>query len=217
MYDTREEFNQKLVGCVVMYGNTPVYLSDTSGKNGRDKIVLHFTNLKDKTQGQAIASDPAWDFRSLGSRLGYANLNLGDGSYQQALFLSRIALRQSQKCQGLSRHNVRYSPLKGSARLNLPSTKLSFEQLQEMKGFLDTLERKYPTLTDVAGDMTKNPFLYSKAFNSRFAVNRPDVGPFYMEYRGKNIGYSEDFYRWKISPEFDHLKENLEHIQVNIA
>jgi len=215
MYDTAEEFNQKLSGCVVLLGGVPVTIHDARGT--KNKINIRYTNLRTGVEGEISAFDSGWDFRSLGSRLGYTNVDYGKGSYQEAIYLTRMAVRQSAATQGLSHRNVKVPILKGCPRLGIRETKVGWQQITSAKWLLDTLERKYPTFSEVTAEFSKNPELVSKAFNPKFAVNRPDVGPFFLEYRSKNIGYSDDFSRWKIAPEFEHLNETLEHINVRVA
>lgn len=215
MYDSAAEFNQKLSSCVVFKANRPVWIAEASGQG--KKILLTFKDLRDQKMSQDLAFSDDWDFRTLGSRLGYSNLDLGPESYQEALYLTRIAVRMCSNTQGLSQRNIKIPLFKGSSKLGLPRDGISWNSLHQSKAFLDTLERKYPSVEEVAKNMTKNKRLCSMAFDPKFAVSRPDVGPFYLDYRGKNIGYSEDFSKWKIAPEYDHLHETLEHIQLKIT
>lgn len=215
MYDTKEEFNQKLSGCVVLYKDKPVHIIEASG--GQKKIGLHFKDLRLNKIDMAPADEKDWDFRTLGSRLGYTNVDLGKDSYQESLYLTRVAVRQCSNTQGLSYRNVKIPQLRGSVRLGLLRGPLGWGSLMDKPFFLDTLERKYPSLSAVSYNMRKNSRLCSQAFDPKFAVSRPDVGPFYLDYRGKNIGYSEDFDKWKVSKDFRHLYETLEHIHLKIA
>jgi hypothetical protein len=216
MYETKEEFNQKLAGCIVLLNNTPVHILEAAGGT-KAKITLTCQNLRAKTTDVVSASDPGWDFRSLGSRLGYTNVDFGEGSYRQAMYVTRMAIRQASRTQGLSQHNVKYDGLKADPNRNLQWYKPSWGQLYSQEYFLDTLERKYPSINDLRKVFEKDKTVTSKAFDPKFAISKPLIGPFYLEYRGKDIGYSDDMFRWKIGDCYDYLRETLEHINIEVA
>lgn len=77
---------------------------------------------------------------------------------------------------------------------------------------MDALEDKYPTFTDIKSQFSSDNYLTSKAFNKHFAIRRHDVGPYYLEYKGKDIGYTQDFDKWKIAEDYKYLAESLEHL-----
>lgn len=216
MYDTKEEFNQKLAGCIVLLNGTPVQISEASGSS-KTKITLGYMDLRAKKNDVLSAWESGWDFRSLGSRLGYTNCDYGEGSYRQALYLTRMAVRQASRTQGLSSHNVKYEGFKEDLHRNLPYYKPGFNNLIQGEWFLDTLERKYPSLDEVKTLFSKDKTVTSKAFHPKFALSKPSVGPFYLAYRGKDIGYSDDLSRWKIGEDYDHLVETLEYIGMKVS
>lgn len=216
MYETKDEFNQKLLQCVVLFNSNPVIIQEASGKT-KEEIKLNYYNLKSKKGDVALASESGWDFKSLGSRLGYTNVDFGEDNYRQALYLRRMAVRQASSTQGLSQRNVKYDQLRADPVLNLGAYKLSWSQVTNGDFFINTLERKFPSLRDLRDFFRKTSGFTSRAFNERFAVSKANIGPFYLEYRGDNIGYSDDLDRFKIGDEYAYLVESLEHIGVRIA
>ncbi len=218
MYDTREEANQKLANTVVMYKNSPVYVRETGGQNGSggSKLTLLFKHLRTGSLDEACILDRSWEFRDLGSRLGYMNVDLGNGGHKEASYVTRMGVRASHATQGLSQKNLNFKPLKGSNRLSLSPLNLTFPTIYCLPFFSDMLEMKYPDLKDISTQFSKNTSLISKAFSRQFAVRRDDVGPFYLQYRGKDVGYTDDFYRWKISPQYSFLSEQLEYNNLNL-
>lgn len=74
----------------------------------------------------------------------------------------------------------------------------------------------YPNLQDIGVLFTKNNNVTSKAFTREFAVRKSDVGPMYLQYKGRDIGHSDDLYRWKIADQFKHLRETLDHINLKV-
>ena len=213
MFDTREEANQKLSGTVVLFNNIPTYIYEAVGKG--DSLKVRHMLLRDKKEQANYLREPGWDFKTVGSKLGYTNVSMGEQSYNEGMYVTRIPVRRTQSCQGLSSHNLRYNGLKGSRRLGLSSLSINWNSLYVAPYFLDTLEGRYPRLDDLGKDF-KNPWVISKAFDRSFSVRRPDVGPFYLEYKGKDIGHSDDLYRWRLAPQFDYLHETLEHLKVRI-
>jgi len=216
MYDTKEEFHQKLVGTVVLYNSVPVSIQEALGSS-KNKIILDCYKLRTKERETVSAWDPGWDFRTIGSRLGYMNFDYGEGSYRQALYLTRVAVRQAVSTQGLSQKNVKYDGFRPDKTKGLDYYKPTWTQIVQNEGFVDTLERKYPSLTEIYDVFSKEKSLSSKAFHPKFAINKPSIGPFYLEYRGKDIGYSDDLSRWKIGEDYDYLRETLEHINMKVV
>lgn len=218
MYDTREEFQQKLQSCVVLYKGKPSLIRDVFPGVSKKDIILQHKLLRDSKVLDTDARDKSWDFRTLGSRLGYVNVDYGEGSYRQALYTMRQAVRQSSATQGLSQRNVEYPSLKPQPKVGLPNDyKVSWGDLYPRDWFLDTLERRYPTYQNTI-EKIKSETVHSWAWHPRWCIYRPDVGPFYLLYKGSKVAYGDDpGYRWRLSPEFDHLRESLEDLRVKVA
>lgn len=215
MYDTYNEANQKLSGTIVLYKNLPVWITEAEGQD--KNVQLYFKELRTSRGNKACIWDKDWEFRNLGPRIGYANFDLGKGSYKEALYIQRMGVRQAHNTQGLSSKNLKMPNFKGNSKLSLPMTVAKFSNLYDKSGFLDMLEQKYPSLAQVATRFLKDPEVTSMAFNRQFGVRSHPVGPYYLTYRGKDIGYSDDFYKWKVSDPFKYLSETLDYLNLKTA
>lgn len=213
MFDTSEEANQKLSKTIVFFDKRPTYILEASG-NKKD-VTLYHVPLKGKDSLKHCIWDKAWDLRRIGSRVGYANADIQ--TYKEAVFMTRMPVRQAHNTQGLSQRNINIPVLKGSSRLGLQPLSLQFQSVYNTGWFSDMLEDKYPGLENIGKMFSKDAWLRSVAFNREFAVRKGDVGPFYLEYKGKDIGYSDDIYRFKIADQFDYLCESLDNINVKVA
>ncbi len=213
MYDTQEEAIQKLSSCVVLFNDAPTLIQTAKGSG--TKLKIYHNLLRTGEDRADYIMDKGFDFRSLGTRLGYTNYE--SASYKEALYLTRAHVRKSHSTQGLSQHNVRVPTLRGSEILGLPKQNITWSHIYNRPYTLDTLERKYPTVKEVESRMAKDQIVTSLAFNKQFAVRRTKVGPFYLEYRGKDIGYTDDFFRWKIGQDFSYLDETFEMLQLKVA
>lgn len=215
MYDTSEEANQKLRHSVVLLKSDPVYIQISDGAN--KNVSLTFNNLKDGSTDKRCIWDKDWNFRDLGSYLGYANFDLGTGRHKEASYLSRMPVRQCSSTQGVCQRNLHIPPLKGSARLALGPHNLVWQGVYNTKPFVDMFSGKYPSFEDVKKEFEKNSWLISKAFTKEFAVRRADVGPFFLQYKGKDVGHSDDLYKWKVAKQFKYLEETMDHIKLKVA
>lgn len=216
MYDTREEANQKLSSTIVLFKKAPVFVREAGGNNG-NKLTLLFKYLRSGGVDEASILDKGWEFRNLGPCVGYMNVDLGQGSYKEATYVTRCGIRASHNTQGLSQKNLKFSTLKGSKKLNLGPAVLSFNMVSNTGFFADMMEQKYPELKNVSSQFEKSSWLISKAFTRQFAVRRDDIGPFYLQYRGKDVGHSDDLFRWKIAPQYRYLEEQLEYENLKTA
>lgn len=216
MYETHEEANQKLKATVVLFKKDPVYILEAGG--GKKHVTLTFSYLEDQTkQEKKEINETGWNFRDLGSHLGYANFEGGIKRHNEALFLTRMPVRQCSSTQGISQKNLNVPNFRGSHKLGLSPQGLSWNHVYLSKPFLRMLRDDYPDLRTISSQFSKDAWLTSKAFSREFAVRKDDVGPFYLQYKGKDIGYSDDLYRFKISPQFDYLRETMDHINLKVA
>lgn len=214
MYDTVEEANQKLRHTVVLYNKSSCFIQQATGSKG---LNLEFSTLRDGVILSKSINDKEFEFRNLGQKLGYANINLGNGSYNEALYLSRMPVRQSHSTQGISQKNLHIPSLRGSQKLSLSPYILSFQQVYTTTPFHDMMEDIFPGLDVIEKEMAKKNYVLSRAFDRQFCVRRDDVGPLYLQYRGRDIGHSDHFYRWKLASQFSYLNETLEHIHIKVA
>lgn len=219
MYDTRDEANQKLSGTIVLFKNNPVLIRESGGSNGSNgsKLTLLFKYLRDGKADEALIVDKGWEFRNLGPRIGYLNVDMGQGSYKEATYVTRMGVRASHNTQGLSQKNLKFNSLKGSKRLGLSPQPITFANVSTQPYFLDMLEQKYPTVKDISTQFSKTSWLVSKAFDRQFAIRRDDVGPFYLQYRGKDVAHSEDFEKWKVAPHYAYLQEQMEYSNLKVV
>ena len=214
MYDTVDEAKQKLVNTVVIFDGTPTHIVDARQQDG--EIILYHTVLKKKSQGYITntISDERFDFRTIGSKLGYVNYE--NGGYNESVFVERTPVRKAFATQGLSKVNTNISNLSGNKRKGLPSIKCSWDYLHKVSGFISTVERVFPSLQEIT-EIFKEEDVVSRAFSPSFAVRRDEVGPFYLMYKGRDIGYTEDFERFKISNRFKYLEESLEEFNLKVV
>lgn len=214
MYDTVAEAEQKLKGCVCLLKGESVLIDEAGGEN--KKVSLSYRVLRTKAQGKEAITDSGWEFRNLGPRIGYANLDFGAGSYKEAAYITRAPVRVCHSTQGLSSKNVKIPRLRGSNKLGLGPANIAWTTIYMTIPFADMIEQKYPTIEEVRDKFSDEPWLISMAFNRQFAINRPDVGPYFIEYRGQNVGYSKDMLKWDVAPDFDYLRETMEHIKLKV-
>lgn len=212
MFDTSAEAQQKLSGCVALFNSQPTMIHEASGSGSTVTLLHRLLGSSDILKTNIW--DKGWDFKSVGTRLGYSNIDMS--GYKEALYLTRMHIRKSHSTQGVSKSNIRIPSLRGSERLGTPKTNIQWETLTSSKSFLDTLEQKYPTVKE-AVERFKDTNLVSIAFQQKLAIRKPHVGPYYLEYRGKDIGYTDDLYKWKVANDFRYLNETLEHYNLRIA
>jgi len=218
MYDTREEATQKLASSIILFNDSPVYIQEATGRGS--KIHLKYVHLRSGNERSNDLNEPGWNYRNLGDRLGYFNSDLtihGVGTYREACYSRRVAVRQSHSTQGLSHRNVRISDFRGSRKLALSRSGVGFQSVYNQPWFLDMLEKKYPSFSDVKSLFSSDKYTTSKAFSRQFAIYRPDDGPFSLEYRGYEIGKSDDLHRFKIHPDRNYLNETLEYLDIKVS
>lgn len=216
MFDTSEEANQKLRHSVVLHRKEPVYIQEATGRG--KSVNLHYTKIAETSTPEIrCIFDPDWNFRDLGPHLGYANIDLGSGGHKEACYITRMPVRQCSSTQGISQRNLHIPQLRGSSKLALGALQLSFQHIYNLKPFKDMLRDIYPDFESIKEEFKKSPWLISKAFTHEFAVRRADVGPFYLQYKGKDVGHSDDLYRWRIADQFSYLKETMDHINLRVA
>lgn len=219
MYDNRDEANQKLSNTIVLYKDNPVLIRESGGQSGAkgSKLTLLFKYIRDGKTDEAPILDKGWEFRNLGPRVGYLNVDLGNGSYKESLYVTRMGVRASHNTQGLSHKNLKIPNLRGSKRLGLGPSPLNFNSVSMTPFFADMLEQKYPSVKDISTQFSKHSWLISRAFDRQFAIRRDDIGPFYLQYRGKDVAHSSDFEKWKVGDQYKYLQEQMEHINLKVA
>jgi hypothetical protein len=219
VYDTHEEATQKLGSTIVLFQGKPTYV--IGGTGSKAKVSLkHYLVREDKEMSNPI-TDTNWEFRNLGSRLGYMNTRYSMGKdnkehYKEALFVSRVAVRASHATQGLSSRNLKYGQLKGSSTIGVPPQYIEWDTLRSLPSFCDTLEGIFPAFSDITKQFSTDALASSLAFHKNFAIRKHDIGPFYLEYKGKDVGYTEDFNRWKFAEQYKYLQETLDDLKIQL-
>lgn len=208
MFDTEEDIQQKLGGTVVLYDKKPMAVHSAGTKGGKPGIT--FTDLHGMNAAWVNITDPKLDYKSLGGILGYVNVVNND--YSQAIYLTRMAVRKS--IQGLSDANVYIPNLSPNHKTGSLGKSLSWSLLSKNAAFENMVLGVYPKLSEMSGLFSG--YATSVAFHRLFAVNLPKVGPFFLEYRGKDIAWSDTPDAWNLSKNFFYLMETLEFNDVPI-
>lgn len=216
MFDTQEEAQQKIVETVILHKGLPIWVQSAKS-SGRGKITVYYIYIDDpssETRSGDI-SDPDFDFRSIGERLGYLNIN--EGMFKEAVYLRRTPVRRSHQTQGLSRHNLYIPETRGSSNLGIPRQRWAFNQVYRMNTFAHMFKNEYPTLKQLRLAFAKEGNRVSAAFHQRLAISKSPTGLFNLEYKSQDIGYSEDLEKFKLGPEFGHLRESLDEAGLRVA
>lgn len=207
MYDTAEEATQKLVNSTVLFDGNPVQV--VAARGGRKKIVLDFKVIPlsletDSSYSSELLTDSRWDFRSLGSKLGYVNIESSpfDGR-AEALFCTRVPTRVSR--QGLDGRTAKV--------LQFPLSEHPWDWeriLYSGEALVKTLKRQFPTAkqaTEMVLTDTNN--IKSVAFGPKLMMIFDKVNPPNLVYRNEKIGYTEDGLTFKLAKHKQHLTEEL--------
>lgn len=227
LFESVEDINQKLGSCVVFYKKEPLYIREaasiSSSKLGILGIMLP---LGDNATVKVGIEDPDLDYRTISSSLGYTTVSLNSNSglrTNQSIFLTRMAVRKS--VQGLHKCNVnvpKFRDYSFPGQHPHDSASYSWDFLIREKALADTLGNKYPSLKSAKESLGKSfdnknlSTLHSVAFNRNFAINKRPVGPYYLEYKGKDIAWSEDLARFSLDKSFAFLQETLEYNNIAI-
>lgn len=202
MYDTKEEAQQKLVNSVVIYDNKPVFVVGARGLKG--KITLSYTPLPftgDKVEEAAI-EDPRWDFKNLGSRLGYVSLVKDNKGKWVSVYSSRIPMRASR--QGLDTRTVQIS------NLNIHEFVCSWDYIYRTNDLIMTMANKFPSAREAFNTITnEREGIRSLAFSRKLLLSNDYITPPTLWYRNEKIGYTEDGIIFKLPNHKSFLKEEL--------
>jgi hypothetical protein len=89
-----------------------------------------------------------------------------------------------------------------------------FTDFFRQKCFSDMLKGKYPSMKSATKLVLEDETVTSIAFARWFAFKKKKVGPFYLEYKGKEIGWSPDLKKINLSKTYTHLQETLEYYDI---
>lgn len=217
MFDTQEEVQQKIVETVILHKGLPIWVQSAKKALRDGGINVYYYYIDDPSQEtrSGDVTDPDFNFRTIGEHIGYINVN--EGPYKEALYLRRTPVRRSYQTQGLSRHNLFIPTTRGSTSQGIPAHRFSFNQVYKMQTFVSMFKNEYPTLKQIRLAFTKEQQRMSAAFHARLAINKSPTGLFNLEYKGQDIGYTEDLETFKLDPEFKHLREGLDEAGLRVA
>lgn len=208
MFDTVEEANQKLAQTVIFYEDEPVYVSEAAGRRGAIKLNLMKIPHLSETLTVPL-KDPKLNFRNLGGRIGYINVN--EQFYREAIYSWRTHVRSARQTQGLSRANMRFTMIRGFPDEGIPGRSPVWEDMYRKDYGKDSLKGVYPSIEDASKSLFRdeNP-RFSTAIHRLYAFKRPKIGPVYFEYKGKDIGWTDDFHTIRLHEDYSHLGEDIE-------
>lgn len=209
LYDTAEEANQKLQNSTVLFKGLPVHVREASGNKG--KVSLAFSWLPwpksgpDKPPDEAKMSDEGWDFKTLGSKIGYVNIKSNPwNKTEEAVFVTRMPTRSSR--QGFDDRTAKVFQYHTSD----PSP-WTFSHLLYDSGLVDSVCGKFPSTEEAVGRLIKNPDkVKSIAIGRKLMLIFDRVNPPNLVYRGEKVGYVEsDGRSFRLAPHKMFLTEEL--------
>lgn len=200
MFDTVAEAIQKIQGTVVMKGADPVQIIEIGGRDGRvDALYRPLNNGDMKT---SPLSDKDWDVASLGNRLGYINLRHRDND--MSVYSRRAHVRRSHQTQGLHNTNVLVDPVKANNRLGIEPYLYNFSTLVNNDLRL-TMKGEFPSLSSVRYKMNRDHTVAEMAFDKFLSLSRDKPDLFKLNYKGNEIGWSDDLDTFRVSKEWRYL------------
>lgn len=200
MFNTPQEAQQKLAGTVVLLDDKPVWIIGF-----QENMKAEYRFLGQVFDGKRKEIDyKGWEFKNLGHRLGY--LNFKYKGFDVATYSRRRAVRKSHSTQGLSDQNVYVDPSRSFAKEGILGLRYKFSQMENL-GMEDTLLQKFPSLSSVRYKMAKEQDIFQMAFDHSLAVSRDGKGLFKLDYKGNEIGWSDDLERFTIQSEWRYLDE----------
>lgn len=200
MFDTVNEAVQKIQGTVVMKGSNPVQIIEIGGRDNR--VTALYRPLDAQDMIQKPLSDKDWDVASLGKRLGY--INLTQNGIQTSAYSRRAHVRRSHQTQGLHNTNVFVDTVRGNERLGLVPHQYNFSTLLN-RYLRPTMKGEFPSLSALKYRMAKDNSIAEMAFDPYFSVFRDKGDLFKLNYKGHEIGWSEDLDTFRISKEWRYL------------
>jgi hypothetical protein len=179
-----EQATRKLVGCVLMYEDDPVYIERVNlpaSVGGPPIAVVKFCN-KPSTNVTLPLDDPKFHkFRKMPS-LGWCNPSPKLGFGYGAIHLERIT--RNMQPHGLRAENVAAVSFNPDMDAPLPSP-YTFDALFFDKGFVDSTKMKFPTLQGILENIKIKSAL---AYSPKYAVYRDSMGLRWLYRRTEKIG-----------------------------
>jgi hypothetical protein len=210
LFDTAADAHQKLTGTVILYKDRPVKIVAVAGD--RD-IVVDCKYPESRRWGSTFnvfLSDPGFDWKSLGTRLGYMNFDFFLPDYAEAVFISRTPVRAST--QGLSDRTVEYEPLHLPPDI-MVERNVGFWDFALSEGFSAMLVGQYPSLEEAMKILKKSARdetdIKSVAISRDSAIYWDRIGQPYVLYKRRKVG-TTDGSAIKIADHVQWLSETFE-------
>lgn len=204
MYDNAGDAGRYLAGTVCTWDGRPVYVSDVRNGEARGSITarIHYLPYAMSPEFWVDIADPR--FNATQFRLGY--MNCGDG---RARFVSRTPARIQS--QGLCQGNTRF---RGAPEGIAPS--FGFKQAIREQGWVDMMTGVYPSMEGAQDRLANDARCASVGISRDFAVVRhPKFKKlFFLEYRGREIAFSDVPVSFTLPEEYRFLKEVCEPLGV---
>ncbi len=216
LFETAEDVNQKLGNTVILQKGEPVYVKGVAEAVHNPKNLKIFVgDLPLFRTAKDFRKESLWDtsldWKSISTKIGYCNASKHD--QKEALFIQRVPIRKS--IQGLSGYNTKISHWSANPVFGNDVQSVSLDSLMRDDGFVEMFRNNYPDARTAGSCLIKDGTMISVAISRYFAIVSKQVGPFYLAYKGTEIGWSDDpTYRWKIGKTFEHLQETLEYNQI---
>lgn len=206
MYDTAEEAKQKLVDSVVLYDGRPVYVSAAGGKKG--SVNLHFKPLplnprEDIHSDNTIRtiSETGWDFRSLGTRLGFTEVANPYCKKLDSVYLSRVPIRHSR--QGLDNKTTQLLCYDRDYEFSWNNI------IYDSDGLAKTVANSFRSPKEAFNLLSNTTAYKSIPIHRKLALIYDHVSPPCLLYRMDKIGYTEDGLTFRLAKHKEYLREEL--------
>lgn len=148
-------------------------------------------------------SEPAWDFRSGGSKLGFVHVQNPMNQKSDCTFLSRIPIRSSR--QGLDNKTIQI--------LSYDRNDFDYNWnnvIYDNDGLIRTIKNDFVSPKVAFRRLYDHPETYkSIPIHRKLALFYDNVSPPYLLYRLEKVGYTEDGETFKLAKHKGYLKEEL--------
>lgn len=190
-YDNLEDAKMKLVGTYCMFKGKAVVIKLLECEPGTtDKYVVHGTYMATSRGFTCSIDDP--NFNCSNYNIGYINV------MRAAAWFYRIPLKQYR--QGLRHDQV---GIKYSQRAFADIT------FQPSKPLCSMMENSYPNFK-TSSELLKAQEANIVAFHKDFAMTFDSIHKdFILEYKGANIGFTNNLKDMSLTEEYKHLTESL--------
>lgn len=194
-YDNLEDAKSKLINTFALFQGKSFTIKNLWNAEGTkpedNKFVVNGTHLCSRTAvGEISIDDP--EFNCAHYNIGYVNQS------GIAVWFFRVPMKQYK--QGLNYQQV---------QMRTTNAAFAGVEFKHSASIGKMLENDYPTFKK-ASDWLSSGDAHVMAFNRNFAVSRDKIHKdFLLEYKGQQIGFTEDLKHFKLLEEHTHLLEAL--------